>query len=203
MTASKRSTPKKRNAKQGRYALFLVSALFLMSGVLRLGGGTGVAIAKEIEAIRANGNIEEPTLCQPSVGIAKLLTDLSFREELVMNREFALENRMVALEVAEEKYSESLAELIEAEQALDATIARADSASESDLSQLTAMYENMKPKDASALFEQMDPNFSSGFLVRMKPDAAADVMAGLKPETAYAISVILAGRNANVPREGL
>ncbi|AML51111.1 MULTISPECIES: MotE family protein [Falsihalocynthiibacter] len=203
MTASKRSTPKKRKARQGRYALFIVSALFVMSGVLRLGGGTGIAIAKEIEALRANESDGESALCEPSAGIANLLSDLSSREERVMNRELALENRMVALELAEKKYSESLAELIEAELALDATIVRADSASESDLGQLTAMYENMKSKDAAALFEEMDPNFSSGFLVRMKPDAAADILAGLKPETAYAISVILAGRNANVPREGL
>lgn len=202
MNKNRKAARSKKKTRQGRYALFLVSALFLTSGILRLGGGTGSALAKEIEALRANEEQGDALSCEPSVGIANLLTDLSEREDRVQAREVALENRMVALEVAEEKYASSLADLIQAEQALDATIVRADSASETDLGQLTAMYENMKPKDAAALFAEMDPMFSSGFLARMRPDAAANVLAGLNPETAYAISVILAGRNADVPREG-
>jgi hypothetical protein len=46
----------------------------------------------------------------------------------------------------------------------------------------------------------MDPEFAAGFLGRMRPDAAGAVMAGLSAEKAYAVSVILAGRNAGVPK---
>jgi flagellar motility protein MotE (MotC chaperone) len=35
----------------------------------------------------------------------------------------------------------------------------------------------------------------------MRPDAAAAVLAGMSPEKAYAVSAILAGRNAMVPKE--
>ena len=94
---------------------------------------------------------------------------------------------MVALEMAEES--------------LVSTMARASTASENDLTRLTAVYENMKPKEASALFEEMDPEFAAGFLGRMRPDAAASIMTGLNSGKAYAISVILAGRNANAPSE--
>ena len=72
---------------------------------------------------------------------------------------------------------------------------------ENDLAALTSVYENMKPKEAAPLFEAMDPVFAAGFLARMRPEVAAGIMAKLSPDAAYSISVILAGRNANVPRE--
>ena len=81
-----------------------------------------------------------------------------------------------------------------------ATLSLADEASEKDILRLTSVYENMKPKDAAILFEQMEPNFAAGFLGRMRPDIAAEILSGLSPEVAYSISVILAGRNANVPK---
>ncbi|MEZ5673973.1 MAG: hypothetical protein R3D81_01625 [Thalassovita sp.] len=80
-------------------------------------------------------------------------------------------------------------------------MAVADQAAERDIGTLVAVYENMKPKDAAPLFEEMDPNFAAGFLSRMKPEAAAGIMAGLSPNVAYTISVVLAGRNAEAPKE--
>lgn len=189
--------------KKKRNPLLIIAALFVVSGLLRFGSGAGKAIAEEIEGyVGSDESVLAPS-CKPNAGISQLLAELSVREDRVKKDEMALRNRMLALEVAEEKYSESLKTLIAAENALSATISRANSASETDLAQLTSMYENMKPKDAAALFEEMDPGFSSGFLGRMRPDAAAAVLAGLKPETAYAISVILAGRNASVPKDDL
>jgi flagellar motility protein MotE (MotC chaperone) len=66
---------------------------------------------------------------------------------------------------------------------------------------LTAVYETMKPKDAAALFEAMQPEFAAGFLGRMRPEAAGAILAGMSPEAAYAASLLLAGRNAAVPRD--
>ena len=91
--------------------------------------------------------------------------------------------------------------MIAAEEALAATIAMADEAAATDLDQLTNVYENMKPKEAAALFEEMPPEFAAGFLGMMRPDAAALIMTQLEPEVAYSFSVVLAGRNANVPTE--
>lgn len=76
----------------------------------------------------------------------------------------------------------------------------ADDAAEGDVTRLVAVYENMKPKDATALFAVMDADFAAGFLARMKPEAAAAIMAGLDPKVAYTISAVLAGRNARAPR---
>ena len=108
---------------------------------------------------------------------------------------------MQALSVADQTIARKLAALTEAEEKLRATLALADTAAEDDLIRLTAVYQNMKPAEAAALFEEMDPQFAAGFLGRMDPAAAAGVLAGLSPQAAYSVSVILAGRNANVPKD--
>jgi flagellar motility protein MotE (MotC chaperone) len=47
----------------------------------------------------------------------------------------------------------------------------------------------------------MAPDFAAGFIGRMQPAAAAAILAGMEAEQAYAISVLLAARNARVPTE--
>ena len=59
----------------------------------------------------------------------------------------------------------------------------------------------MKPKSAAALFEEMNATFAAGFLARMRPEAAAGIMASLSPGAAHRFSVVLAGRNADVPTD--
>ena len=56
------------------------------------------------------------------------------------------------------------------------------------------------PADAAALFQTMAPEFAAGFLGRMRAEAAAAVISGMTPESAYSISVLIAGRNALVPK---
>ena len=132
--------------------------------------------------------------------IAGLISALTEREAQVSEREKKLEMRLKALSIANAEIEKRMLSLSETEQSLRATLSLADEASEKDLLKLTSVYESMKPKDAAALFEEMEPNFAAGFLGRMRPEAAASVLAGLSPQAAYSISVILAGRNANVPK---
>lgn len=89
----------------------------------------------------------------------------------------------------------------EAEEQLAATLARADRAAEQDVSQLVEVYESMNPKNAAQIFEAMDVTFAAGFLSRMQREAAAEILSGLPPDKAYAVSVVIAGRNASAPRE--
>lgn len=109
--------------------------------------------------------------------------------------------REQTLTLVRQEVDRNLAALAEAEAELRATLALADGAAAADLDQLTQMYQNMKPKEAAALFETMDPNFAAGFLGQMPATAAGAIMAGLQPETAYRISLVLAGRNMQVPAE--
>ncbi|MEP1767142.1 MAG: hypothetical protein ABJJ53_10965 [Sulfitobacter sp.] len=139
-------------------------------------------------------------LAQDQGELSGLITALAERETQVSEREKRLEMRSRALSIADEEIEKRLKDLAETESTLRATLALADAASEKDILNLTSVYENMKPKDAATLFEEMEPNFAAGFLGRMRPDSAAQIMAGLSPQAAYSISVILAGRNANVPK---
>lgn len=178
-------------------ALPVLIALLVGSGVLRLGIGISSAIASEppTRATNAGAAVCEPGLAAP---VAEALKQ---REEAIGTREVEVAERSRLLELAETRIDDRIAALQAAEAALADTIALADGAAEDDLSKLTAVYEAMKPKDAARLFETMDPDFAAGFLGRMRPAAAAGVLAGMSPEFAYSVSVLLAGRNVNVPKQ--
>lgn len=195
---------KKRKRGSGRGALLILAAVFIMSAGARLMSGTGAAIARELSQLGAADSTEADTFgesCEPDSATATLLKSLRTRETKISIEEKSLSQKMKAFELARAEFAQNIAALKKAEEQLAATMTVASSAAQDDLDKLTAVYESMKPKDAAALFEQMSPDFAAGFLARMRSDIAAPVLAGLKPETAYTISVILAGRNANAPRE--
>ena len=198
----------KKSRRRSLSALSLITLLFAGSAALRVFIGANTAIAQASLPTQENSVVEFDRYSQVETfsapaerkRLAKMLETIQAKEAEIEAREKEQNSREKTLEAAGEEISARLAELKEAEDNLRATIAITDGASESDLSKLTAVYENMKPKDAAALFEAMEPDFAAGFLSRMRPDAAANVMAGLPPELAYSISVILAGRNANAPK---
>lgn len=190
--------------RSGRGALLVIACLFLGSAFARMATGPAIALA-EAGMARADTSEGAPSGPAPNLtedDLARLLETLDAREAAVAEREREVAGRLATADLAEDRARTALAELQAAEAALRATIALADGAAENDLAQLTAVYENMKPQQAAPLFQQMEPAFAAGFLGRMRPDAAAAILSGLAPDAAYAISVILAGRNANVPSMG-
>ncbi|PZX09984.1 MotE family protein [Celeribacter halophilus] len=192
-----------RNVRSGRGALWIIAMIFGVSAMLRVASGTGAAIAREMSELSRDDMAEgqEVEACYSDEETADLIAALLEREQKVEEQEFFLAQKMKTIELAREKALENLSALEEAEARLQATMARSQTAAEDDLAKLTAVYEAMKPKEAAELFEAMSPEFAAGFLGRMRSDAAGAILAGLDPETAYTISVILAGRNANAPRE--
>lgn len=172
--------------------------LFL-SATLRLGTGFAMARSEEPEEVENTDAAEDS--CQTNPDYIPILNALRSREAAANEREADLSERAEAIRKIELEVKSKLVELAVAEQQLRDTIALAQEASETDLSQLTQVYQSMKPKEASALFEKMAPEFAAGFLGRMAPDSAAEILAGLGTDHAYAISVILAGRNAEIPLE--
>lgn len=193
----------KRKAKRGgKGSLFLIAGLLIASALIRAASDAGKVFAREQDPTtmseHANENSES---CETPENLREMLAAFSLREENIRAREAQMLNRMQALNVADQTITQKLAALTKAEAELKATLALADTAAEDDISRLTEVYETMKPKKAAALFQEMDPDFAAGFLARMRPDAAAGIMAGLTPQAAYTISVVLAGRNAEVPKE--
>lgn len=217
MTVLGLKMPRRTGKRAGRSVLAVIAGLLIASALVRLGGGAGQAVALVTDAAPnevAQDDPEKDTTSPmgaamadnfpPTMGaseISDMVAAFQAREARLIAREAALEDRMAALRVADHQISEKLAKLEQAEAQLRETIALAETASKDDLDRLTLVYENMKPKQASALFEEMDPNFAAGFLGRMRPESAAAIMAGLRPESAHMFSVVLAGRNANVPQE--
>lgn len=192
-------TQRKRRRRPARGVLWVIAVMLATSGVLRLGGNGGLAIASGMAEVV--GDVVGATAdgCAPPPEIAQVLALLEFREASLREREGIIADRAQALAVAEAQIARNMAALEEAEASLEATMALASTAAESDLARLTSVYENMKPKEAAPLFAAMDPEFAAGFLGRMRPDSAAAILSKLPPEAAYSISVLLAGRNANAP----
>lgn len=195
---------RRRGRRPGRGTLTVIALLLIGSALLRVGLEATEAIAREADPgdmpVEAHMDVA-PQQCVTDPDLLPLLQAMEDREARIREREERMTMRLRALKVADDKISQKLAELKASEEALRKTISLADEAAESDLARLTAVYENMKPKDAAALFETMAPEFAAGFLGRMRPEAAAGIMTGLTPEAAYTISVVLAGRNAEVPKE--
>lgn len=192
--------PFKRNTKG---SLLLIGALLIGSGVIRIGLEAGQAVATESPFLNTALK-PAPTVIQDNApkreDLSAMLQAFQDREARIEETEKKLAVRQQALDVANSEIERRLATLQSAEESLRSLLALANTAAEDDLSRLTSVYENMKPKDAAKLFEEMEPAFAAGFLGRMRADAAAGVMAGLSPQAAYSISVILAGRNADVPK---
>lgn len=185
---------RRRRRARGRGPLVVLTVLLMASAAIRVGLVTDARAREPQEAAPPQSGTATPEA-------SALFKALQAREERLKAAEARLAERRAAQEVMENALDRKLAELTTAEQALSATIARAQTAAEDDLARLTTVYENMKPANAAALFEAMAPDFAAGFLGRMRPEAAAGIMAGLTPQTAYSISALLAGRNARVPTE--
>ena len=181
--------------KRGGQGALLILTLFLSaSGALRVGSGLGVALANS----PAQPSPTEPQACaEPPAALAEAFNT---REAGLVAREAALNDRTAALALANEAINKRMDELAAAEAELKKTLQIADGAAEADLARLTAVYEAMKPADATKLFTEMDPEFAAGFLARMNAGSAAAVLTGMDPGKAYSISVLVAGRNALAPK---
>ncbi|WP_372837537.1 MotE family protein [Phaeovulum sp.] len=190
-----RPAPPKRRRRGGPGTLWVIVVLLASSGLIRIGENTGRAFA----ASGAPHEAEAVATCEPAPDAGALLNELRRRESVLATREAALESRAQTVALAHSQLELKLAELVAAEDRLAATLAMTDGAAEGDVARLVTVYENMKPKEAAAVFSEMAPEFAAEFLARMRPDAAALVFAGLEPKSAYAISVLIAGRNATAP----
>lgn len=180
----------------------LILLCFASSAFLRLGSG-GVAVAEELATSRQEA---EPAIqaVDPPVevpDIDDLLVSIRTRQQQLLEREQQIAARQQVLDVAEDRIASQMALLEAAEAKLANTLAIADSAAENDLKRLTEVYEKMKAKNAAEVFGTMDIKFAAGFLSRMKPESAAGILSEMTPGDAYAISVVMAGRNADAPTE--
>jgi flagellar motility protein MotE (MotC chaperone) len=198
MIIGAKNKPRNGKRRSGRGALIGIGVLLAGSGLVRL-----TQSAEHANFTMATNQIEGVPLedgCAPQVDKSKLLVALLERETALNERQEKIEVREQTMAMAETAIRAKMEELVQAEAELAKTMSIADRAADEDVARLVALYENMKPKQAAPLFEEMAPEFAAGFLARMRPDAAALILSGLDPTKAYSISVLMAGRNANAPK---
>lgn len=181
-----------------RISMTLLMALLLVSGLSRI-----VSAGLESLPMEKDGEVtdERALLCPPSDEVSTLLARIAGRDAELSARETNIALREQDVIVARQEIEGALTRLGEAEESLAARMQQSSTAADIDIDRLVSVYEGMKPKDAAILFEAMDAGFAAGFLARMRPDAASALFSNLSPEKAYALSVIMAGRNANAARE--
>ncbi|MEM9059177.1 MAG: hypothetical protein AAGD13_01840 [Pseudomonadota bacterium] len=179
-------------------ALVVLAAGFAVSAFLR----AGEVIAALPEGDDGFGNpIASQKVGAPStpekivVGPPELIAEIKRLREKLDEREKALEHREMKLKIIEKKMKERLDEMRAVRERLAATAALVDDAAGKDVRRLAEMYQAMKPKQAGQIFNEMAASFAAGFIAEMRPEAAALVLANMDAEKAYAVSLLIAGRN--------
>lgn len=175
--------------------LVSLGVVFAASIALRL----GTLDLTLVSAAEASDPDPVVSVVGPTAPIRAALDEVTALRDRLAAREAAIDDRERAVEAAQVLIEDRIAVLEAAELRLDALIQRSDSAAEADLARLTEVYQTMEADQTAALFTQMDPNFAAGFLTRMTPAASGAIMAELDPTVAYAISVVIATRNAAAP----
>lgn len=189
--------PPLRRRRRLRGTLLLLALVLGASAVMRLGPGVAQALEEVPDTPTPAVAATNTVAChEPPEAV---LAAFAAREARLAAREAALDEALGRLEEFRHEIAAQLEAMDQAEARLSKTLALAEGASERDLDQLTALYERMKPAEASALFAEMEPRFAAGFLGRMDPGVAAAIMSDLPTSVAHQISVVLAGRHAEVP----
>lgn len=170
-----------------------LSLLLLVSFSLKISAAIGDGLSGSLsdDVFR-----EEKEFSARSAEISDIFVQLKERSDLLGKREEELLRKELSLEEAFNALEVKIQELDDAEQRLKAALGQAKNAAADDVQKVVSIYSTMKPKDAAAVFELMEPALSAGILSSMKPAVASEILAKLSPETSYAISVIMAGRNA-------
>lgn len=191
---------------QGRrpsYALSAIAICFLASALLR--GEIVAEVAaktfedKPVPMAAAPRHFDDEAKADPC-GLSQLAIRLKAREEEFARRDAALNEREAKLEVVTERIKKMMSALDKAKASLAKTVSVVDGAQARDIDHLVTMYSTMKPKKAGVLFNEMDVNFASELLVRAKPEAAAMILSNMDADRAFAISVLIARRNQNAPK---
>lgn len=195
--------PKEPTFKVG--ALVIVAVGFVASALLRAGevvaklpeetdDGFGNPIAKQQKS-------EKPKeMDRVVVGPPELIEEIKELREKLNAREDALSKREMKLRILEKRMKERLKEMRDARERLAATAALVDDAAGKDVRRLAEMYQQMKPKQAGQIFNEMAASFAAGFIAEMRLDAAALVLANMDAAKAYAVSLLIAGRNLKQPK---
>lgn len=189
-------------------ALFVLATCFVISALVRAGDvvaalpeGGDDGFGNPIAAPQPQG-VTSATTTPESADAAKpmrLIAELKEQRSKLQARERKIESREQVLRTLEQRIEKRLEEVRAAREQLKSTAALVDDAAGKDVRRLADMYQQMKPKQAGQIFNEMAPSFAAGFIAEMRPDSAALIMANMDADKAYAVSLLIAGRNMQSP----
>lgn len=185
-------------------ALMVLAVCFVASALVRVGDVVAALPDRKASSDLIN---EAPNDDPDKAGSAKkakpakvsapqdVIAELKRQRELLDAREAELAEREQQLKALNKRMKDRLEELKSERKRLEETAVVVNDAAGKDVRRLAAMYEQMKPKQAALIFDKMAPSFAAGFLSEMRPEAAAPILQNMQAEKAYAVSLMLAGRN--------
>ncbi len=197
------SGSKRRHRRAQLGALIALASCFVLSALLRAGDviaalpesgddGFGNPLATPAQQQITSAN---PADAGETGKPMTLIAELREQRDRLEKRESLLRSREQTLKTLETQLNQRLEEIRAARERLKDTAALVDDAAGKDVRRLAQMYQQMKPKQAGQIFNEMAPSFAAGFIAEMKPEAAALIMANMEAEKAYAVSLLIAGRN--------
>ncbi len=185
-------------------ALLVLAACFIVSALIRAGEVVAALPASQDDGFgnpiaQPENTVTSAEEGSTSKGPKVLLDELRRQRADLESRTNELDAREQKLKTLQRRMEKRLQDLRDARDRLQKTAALVNDAAGKDVERLAQMYQQMKPKQAAQIFNQMAPSFAAGFLSEMRPDAAALVMANMQADKAYAVSLMLAGRNMDKP----
>lgn len=193
-------------ARTGIGALTVLAICFAASALIRVGDVVAALPVSKASSDMVNqppGRESGRPEAGPGADMHRptdVLAELSRQRDLLDDREAELDEREQQLRALNLRLKGRLDELKAARNRLEETAAIVNDAAGKDVRRLAQMYGQMKPKQAALIFDKMAPSFAAGFLAEMRPEAAALILQNMRPDRAYAVSLTLAGRNANHDR---
>lgn len=159
--------------------------------------GAGDAAAAGTETAAAEG----PPMCIPvdlarEAGISaaefRLLQSLQERRQALDARERDIVTREGVLKTADDRITERMAALREAEASIQRLLGQMDEAETARITQLVSTYEKMRPRDAARVLEGLDDETLRKIVIRMKPTVLGAILAQMPAQRAREVTVMLA-----------
>ncbi len=188
-------------------ALVVLACCFVVSALVRVGDVIAALPESEANSDYVNEPLdrESKTAGESAIGAVRapkdVIAELRRQRELLNAREAELAAREHQLQAVDKRLTDRLEQLKAERKRLAATAATVHDAAGKDVRRLSEIYGTMKPKQAAQIFDKMAPSFAAGFLTEMRSGAAALIMANMEADKAYAVSLLIAGRNVRPPAE--
>lgn len=185
-------------------ALYVISLIFCALLFARAAAVTSEAIGTKAVAETAAAETQDGAALDgkmareaPSQCLTGDVLDVLQADQKKLTERFAaISAREQTLATLEAKLSDQMIQIEAANKALEARIDMMKTVANDDIAHLVKMYEIMKPKQAAEIFNSMDPAFAAGFLRQMDGERAGMIMANMESRKSYAVSVIMASKNA-------